>query len=272
MNKSENKKIFDFKKFNAGYSDTNILQNINLAINQNEFIAILGPNGSGKTSLINSIFGICKTTAGDIFFKNENIKNLSKDYLARNIGAVPQTVNLTYNFLVKDFIDLGIVALKKNCYSEKNSSDILHIPKDSVIKIIDELDINHLLNKKIMELSSGEFQRVLIAQSLVKNPKIIFLDEPLAHLDFKYQLEILDILKRLNQNGMTVVVIIHDFFMAFKFFNRLIFFKNGKIFEDILKNDLLADSGKKNYKKIIEEVYEINGGIFDEFFQSQNIF
>jgi len=227
--KYEENNIFEFSNLTAGYGNNIVLQNINLGIKKNDFIAILGTNGSGKTSLINSIFGVCKHINGEILFNGFNIKDLKIENIAKNIAAVPQTVNLAYNFLVKDFVDLGLIAgddYKKDF--DRTSSDC------SLFEIEGLLKIDDLLNKKIMELSSGEFQRVLLAQSLIKNPKIIFLDEPLAHLDLKYQFEILHILQKLNQNGMIIIVIIHDLKLALQFFDRFVFFKDGEIFEDVL--------------------------------------
>ena len=227
--------ILQFKNLTVGYKNKVVLKNINLSFETGEFVAIVGPNGSGKTTLINAVFGLSDIFEGEILVEK------------KKCSAVPQISKPVFNFTVRDFIDLG----DNNCHPELVSGSLINekmlkqVQHDKKMEIIEKLDLVDLLNEGIQEISAGQYQRALIAQSLVKNPEILFLDEPLSHLDLKYQIKIIEFLK--NLKGVTVIAVIHHLDFAVKYFERLVFFKNGEIVE----------SENKEINQVIEEVFEI---------------
>ncbi len=252
-----NNVVFNFKSLTAGYHNQQILKNFSLDLQKQELVAILGPNGSGKSTIINSIFGLTKIFAGEIFFEGANLTNFEPKILTKNIAAVPQIASISYNFLAKDFLKFGILPIQ-NILSRY---ELIEIEQQTDF-IIDFFDLKCILKKPILELSSGEFQRLLISQNLIKNPKIIFLDEPLSHLDIKFQLQILNFLTNLKKKNITIVMVIHDLHLAYKFFDRFIFLKLGETHSDLRKKD----SNTQIFKKIIKEVYEIEETQNDFFY------
>jgi len=223
--------ILEFKNLSAKYADKPVLNDINLIFeNNNNFTALIGPNGSGKSSLINA------------FFKAENIY-ISQGEIIRNkkysVSAVPQISAPVFNFKVIDFIELGI-------------NEFFEGFEKYFDEITEKLDLKNLLQKGIKEISAGEYQRVLIAQSLIKKPKIIFLDEPISHLDLKYQIKILQFLKELSNSGILIICVIHnlDFVLNYDFFDNFIFMKQGEITAKITKQE------KEKLKNTIENVFE----------------
>ncbi|MCP4481574.1 MAG: ABC transporter ATP-binding protein [bacterium] len=219
------KKVLEFKFLTAGYKNKQIvLKDINLAFGVGDFVAVVGPNGSGKTTFIRAIFGLAKILSGEIIVNKADC------------GVVAQMSKPVFNFLVKDFIEFGCHFSSGADYKE----------------VIQGLDLEHLLHQGIQEISAGEYQRTLIAQTLFKNPKILLLDEPLSHLDLKYQIKLVKFLK--NLNGITIIAIIHHLDFALKYFDELIFMKNGEIKERVEHNDFHF---KTKINSIIEEVFEV---------------
>jgi iron complex transport system ATP-binding protein len=238
-------KIIEFKNISAGYENKIILKNICLDIYEKDFIGILGPNGAGKTTLIKTLVNICKPQTGDIFLYEKNLKDISQKKLVQEIAFIPQNLSITFGVTVNDFVSFARFPYKNNFFN-LNDKDLEII--DNAMKIT---DVYKFKNKFINELSQGEFQRVLIAQGLAQNPKVLIIDEPSAHLDIKYQRKILDILKELNNCGMTIVIILHDINLANKYCSREIFIKDGKIIADGIPEHVCN-------KEILYEVYEID--------------
>lgn len=207
------------------YNDKNktVLNNFDFEIKKKDFTAIIGENGAGKSSIIKTIFGVCKLKSGSINFNLDINKNYPK--VTNYISAVPQKTNFIYNFYVKDFIDFGISSLDKNFLSI--TLDYFTEYKNEIFEI---LNINDFikLNKRINDISSGEFQRVLIAQALLKNPQVLFLDECLSNIDIKFQIEILKLLKKFNDKGMSIIMILHNINLAYNFFDKVVFVRNGQ--------------------------------------------
>jgi iron complex transport system ATP-binding protein len=247
-------KIIQFKNISAGYENKNVLNNICLDIYEKDFIGILGPNGAGKTTLIKTLVNICKPKTGDILLYGKNIKNISQKKLVQQIAFIPQNLSITFGITVKDFISFARFPYKNNFFN-LNDEDVEIINRSMKIT-----DVYKFKDKFINELSQGEFQRVLIAQGLAQNPKVLIIDEPSAHLDMKYQRKILDILKELNNSGMTIIIIMHDINLANKYCSREIFIKDGGIIADGIPEHVCK-------KEILYEVYEIDLKINSEIYE-----
>lgn len=200
-------------------SKTFVLNNLNLEINEGDFIAITGLSGSGKTTLMNILSTLDKPTEGHYLFHNKNLCKLSLDSLARfrnkEIGIVFQDFNLIPEFSVIDNIKLPLMFSK-----EKSKVDIE--------QIIDKLLLRDLIDKKAKYLSGGEQQRVAFARALVNDPKLILADEPTGNLDDVNSSSLLEIVKDLNKQGKTIVVITHNMSFA-SHFNKIYVLENGKL-------------------------------------------
>lgn len=192
------------KTFNDGKKKKTILKNLNLSIKTGQSIAITSRSGCGKTTLLNIIGGLLDFDYGDLFINNININSLSlnqiADYRKNYFGFITQNFNLLDDRNVFENVALPLY------YSSIKKSDI----QKRVNTILTTLDISHLAQKNIKNLSGGEKQRVAIARALVKKSKIILADEPTGSLDEKTELDILNIFSKLKNSGITLIIVTHN--------------------------------------------------------------
>lgn len=197
------------------------LKNINLEINEGEFVTILGPSGSGKTTLLNILGGMDGITDGKIIIGSEEISELSSDELTifrrENIGFVFQFYNLIPSLTVLENVELS----KKLQASSSNP-----------LKIIEQVGLSHRINHFPVELSGGEQQRVSIARALCKMPKLILCDEPTGALDSVTGQQILSLLKKYSNNGETVIVVTHNEKIS-EISDRVFYLKDGIIEKEV---------------------------------------
>lgn len=205
---------------NMSFSYTNTtktLQNINMEIKEGEFLAIVGENGSGKSSLIKCILGLNKIQSGKITVNDR-------------IGYLPQMTEIQNNFpaTIEEIVLSGTIPnnVMKIFYTKED--------KKKAEEIMKKLNLYDMRKKCFYELSGGQKQRVLIARALCSTDKIILLDEPVNGLDPKIVLEIYEMLYDLNQNkGLTIVMVSHDVERCLKYCSRVIEIENGKIIKDV---------------------------------------
>jgi putative ABC transport system ATP-binding protein len=198
------------------------LKKINLAIKKGEFIAIMGPSGSGKSTLMHLAGCLDTPTTGKILLEGEDISKLSEAKLAKirnkKIGFVFQAFNLIPRTTALDNVSLPLL------YSNFSHQEM----KKEAVKALKSVNLGDRLNHFPNQLSGGEQQRVAIARALVNQPAIIFADEPTGNLDTKAGAEIMKILKKLNDQGHTVVVVTHELHIG-KFAKRIIKIVDGEI-------------------------------------------
>ncbi|KYH30885.1 high-affinity zinc uptake system ATP-binding protein ZnuC [Clostridium tepidiprofundi DSM 19306] len=193
--------IIDISNLYVYYKNNCALSNINLSVNEGDFLAIMGPNGGGKSTLLKTILGLLKPNKGTIKIMDE-LPQDSKGV----IGYAPQFSKFDKNFpiTVKDVVLTGTLA-KKNIFFHTYGENDYKIIYD----VMKRLNIYDLRNKQIGQLSGGQLQRVLIARAISMTPKILLLDEPTASIDSESKTEIYSILKELNKN-MTIIIVTHD--------------------------------------------------------------
>lgn len=185
---------FEVKNGSFGYNKNNVvLDNISIELNEGEILAILGPNGVGKTTFLKCMMGIMPWINGETLIDNKNIKSIKPKYLWQKVGYVPQAKGLAFSYTLEEMVQFG-----RNAYIGNTGS-----PKKEDMKICLEtmklLKIDHLKDKLCNKISGGELQMALIARALVAKPKILVLDEPESNLDFRNQLIILDTIKNLSK-------------------------------------------------------------------------
>jgi len=219
------------KIYKMGETEVRALDNINLKIDRGEFIAIIGPSGSGKSTLLHILGGLDRPTQGQVIWNGTDITKISDRQLAnfrnKTVGFVFQQFHLLPKTSVLENTLLPTMYLGNGQAPEQ----LIKRAK----KILTELKLEKRLNHTPAQLSGGQQQRVAIARALINNPKTILADEPTGNLDSKSGRKILEILKGLNQKGLTVIVITHDQEIA-KIAKRIIIIKDGKIVKDA-KND-----------------------------------
>ena len=223
------------KNISKKYKDKEILKNISFDIKEGELICILGPSGCGKTTLLNIIGGFVSDFSGDVLLSDENINNIPPE--RREIATVFQSYGLFTHKNVIDNVSYGLKLLKidKNM-REKRARDML-----------EKVGLAGYDKKKIKELSGGEQQRVAIARSMVLNPKLLLLDEPLSNLDVHLRDVMRKEIKRIQkQFGVTMIIVTHDQEDAFKLADRVIVINEGHI-EQIGTPEELYKNPKNNF-------------------------
>ncbi len=222
----------DLKKYyNAGTElEVRALDGVNLNIEQGEFTAIVGPSGSGKTTLLNLIGGLDQATGGEVIINGQNITGLSEneliDFRLHHIGFVFQAYNLIPVLSAYENAEF-IMLLQGKSESER---------RQRVTKLLTEVGLGTQLDKRPAQLSGGQQQRVAVARALASKPKFVLADEPTANLDSKSTAQLLDIMKKLNEEeGITFIFSTHDQRVIDRA-KRIITLEDGQIVSDVAQN------------------------------------
>ena len=238
-------KINNVKKYyGANTNITKAVDGITFSLNEGEFVAIMGASGSGKSTLLNCISTIDNVTSGNIFVGNQDITNIKEDDLAdfrrKNLGFIFQDFNLLDTLTIEENIALSLIINE----SEWKSVD------DRVNKIATSLGIDNILNKFPYVVSGCQKQRCACARALINKPKLILADEPTGSLDSKSSRMLLETMASMNTDfKATILMVTHDSFSA-SFCKRVLFLKDGKIFNEIVK-------GEKSRKEFFNEILDI---------------
>lgn len=234
------------------YGDEYILKNINGNFSEGGFYGILGPNGSGKTSLIRHILKFLNVNEGFIYLNDRNINDYSRKELACRISFVPQNVNIDIDFSVYD-----IVAMGRNPYIKK-FKDLSKEDKEIIDYALEITNCTSIKERKFSYLSGGESQRVLVARAIAQDTKYIILDEPISHLDIKHQVELMETLKKLNKDeNKTIIAILHDLNLCAEYCEKVFLMKNGEIFAEGSVEDVMTKENLKAVYNIDFEIYKM---------------
>ena len=226
-----NKKVLEYKDVEIKLdSDLKIL-GLTLIVYEGEFIFLVGKTGSGKSSILKSMYSENKILDGEAKISNTNLKTISEKnipFLRRKIGVIFQDFQLLKDRTVYKNLEFVLDATGWGNQNEK---------KDRIENCLQKVHISDLSNKFPSQLSGGQKQKVAIARSLLNNPEIIIADEPTGNLDPKSSIEIMNVLEEINQNGNTIVMATHDFSLLHKFKGRILRCRDGKI-DEIHQKDL----------------------------------
>lgn len=207
------------------------IKNLNLKINKGEFVFLIGKTGSGKSSILKSMYSEKKIISGEAIISKTNlslIKNKNIPELRRKIGIIFQDFQLLKDRNVYDNLDF---VLKATGWKNKNER------KEKIELCLNKVHIIDHVNKFPSQLSGGEKQKVAIARSLLNDPKIIIADEPTGNLDPKSSIEIMEVLREINENGNTILMATHDFSLLKKYKGRILRCRNGFV-DEIETKDL----------------------------------
>lgn len=225
------------------YGSHQVLKEVSLNIEPGEGIGIIGPNGSGKSTLLKTMAAALKPLAGDIYFGGQELFKLKPKELAQELAVVPQDTVINFNFSVWEIVMMGRMPHLGRFASETKEDYRL---AEEAMKLTNTW---HLRDKSIMALSGGERQRVILARALTQQPKVLLLDEPIAHLDINHQIELLALVKWLNQkDNLTSVTVLHDLNLAARYCEKLILINEGHIYAVGTPAEVITE-------KIIQDVY-----------------
>jgi len=242
--------ILKIDKLKGGYFQDEIIHGLSLDISRGDFLGVIGPNGSGKTTFLRLISRALKPSSGGVFYKGCNIARMSLKQLCRRVAFVSQDIATGFSFTVEELVLMGrIPHLGRLQFESKKDMQIAR----------EKLALTGILNLKdklINELSAGERQRAVLARALAQEPELLLLDEPTSHLDIGHQVQVLDLLKKLNRTqGLTIIMILHDLNLAASYASRIALMEKGMIFKIGSPEEVLT---YQNIEQVYQTVVLVN--------------
>lgn len=222
-----------------------VLKNVSFTLERGQFLAILGNNGVGKSTLLKCLNKILRADSGELILDGESILSMSNHQVAQRVAFVAQTVP-NAQMTVHDVVMLGRRPYMKWGFTEKDHQ-IVH-------SAMDRLKLAPLRGRFLHQLSGGERQKVMLARALAQQPKLLLLDEPTSSLDIHNQYQVLQIVQELcHHDGLTAVVVIHDLNLALRFCDRFLLLRQGEVYAN-------GDRGVLT-PKALKDVYQIDGRV-----------
>ena len=243
----KNEKIVEVKNLKKQYGDNIILKDINLYINRGEVVSLIGPSGSGKSTILRCIVDLESITSGEILIEGNNLadKNLDKKIkkeMLQKTGMVFQTFNLFPHLLVRNNIVKTLKLVKKIDTSEAEA-----ITK----KMLDLVGLSDKMNSFPNELSGGQKQRVAIARALALQPDILLFDEPTSALDPELVKEVLDIIRKLKEQKITMLIVSHEMNFVREISDRVVVMEKGKILETGTSQQIFENPSSQRVKEFL---------------------
>ncbi len=227
------------------YDAANVLENIDFSAKGGDFIGVVGPNASGKSTLLKSISKVLKPHTGVVLLNERDVHTLKSAEIAKNLAVVPQESVISFAFTALEVVLMGRTP-HLNRFEMESTQDLIIAQKSMELT-----NTWYLAERPIDTLSGGEKQRIIIARALTQEPRVLLLDEPTDHLDINHQIEILDLIKRLSkEKEMVVIGVFHDLNIVSQYCDRLILLHKGRIFAAGGAGDVLTGEN-------IEKVYGV---------------
>jgi iron complex transport system ATP-binding protein len=205
------------------YGDNLVLKDVSFTANDGELMAVLGPNGVGKSTLFRCMLGLLREYRGETLIDGESTRNMSARELARRVAYIPQSHYPAFNYSVFDMILMGTIAQVSGVSSPgKRQIDLVN-------RAMDRLKISHLRNRGYTQISGGERQLTLIARALAQEAKVLIMDEPTSNLDYGNQLRVMAEIKSLAEEGYTIIESSHSPDQAFMYADRILAILDGQV-------------------------------------------
>lgn len=246
---NNNNVILKIRNLNKHFGRLDVLKNINLDLHKQEVLVIIGPSGAGKSTLIRCINRLEEPTSGEIYFDGEKIdKNTDYNKLRERIGMVFQRFNLFHHLTALENITLPLKVVKK-----KTDSDA----KKIAFEYLEKVGLKDRANHYPIQLSGGEQQRVAIARALALQPEIMLFDEPTSAIDVELIKDVLDVMKILARDGMTMIVVSHEMGFAKEVGDRIIFMDKGEIVEENDPEEFFRNPKTERAKQFLSRIINI---------------
>ena len=244
-------KLFEVKNISFSYDDDEIFSDISFSIGKGDVLCILGPNGTGKTTLIKCLNGLHEISSGEILINGENINKFSFKEISKHIGYIPQSHVPSFPFKVFDVVLMGRAPYLNLTDAPKKDD------KDIALEALKTLGIENLKDKEYTNLSGGERQMVFLARVLCQKPDILILDEPTSHLDFGNQIKLLEIIDNLAKSGLSIIMSSHFPDHAFLSSTKVAIMKNKKFIDFGKPDDVVTEENLKKAYSIDVKLIEL---------------
>lgn len=227
------------REVDFSYYNGLVLQDVSLDLAPGSMTSLIGPNGSGKTTLVKVLCGLLKPKHGQVLLWSRDVREMSRKEVARQVALVPQELHVPFDFTAYEMVMLG-----RTPYVRRFGG-ITARDREVVEEMLALTSTSNLAHRPFNELSGGEQQRVVVAMALAQEPHMLLLDEPVVHLDVNHQIEILELIRRLNrETDLTVLATMHDLNLASLYFDQLIMLSDGRVVasgspSEVLHEDLI---------------------------------
>lgn len=232
-----------------GYGSKEVLQGVTLELSAGQFTGLLGPNGSGKSTMLRLCAGILQSQRGRVELEERHLKSYDRRTLASRIAFVAQSISMVFPYTCREVVMMGRYPYFKGLgLSEEPHREIVE-------KCMAETGVLELQERRVTELSGGEAQRVQIARALAQEADHLLLDEPTSHLDVKFQMEVMELLWRLNrERKICILVSLHDLNLASLYCEHLVLLKDGTIYAQGAPGQVLTTAA-------LDEVFGVQGDV-----------
>ena len=230
----------------ARLGGADILRGVDLRAGAGDFVGVIGPNGSGKSTLLKCIYRVLQPSAGTVYLDGRSLEACSFRESAKRVAVLAQHNFYNFDFTVQDVVLMGRAPHKKAL--ERDNAQDYHIVREA----LETVGMESFRTRSFSSLSGGEQQRVILARALAQQTPCLVLDEPTNHLDIKYQLQLMDIVKKLNR---TIIAAIHDLNIAAMYCTFLYVMKDGKVVQAGPPERVLTP-------ELIRKVYEVDAQVF----------
>lgn len=249
-------KLVDVKNISFSYDKDSpaVFENISFSIEKGDVLCVLGPNGTGKTTLIKCINGLHKVNEGEVYLNGANIQNLSFRDISRTVGYIPQGHVPSFPFTVFDVVLMGRSPYVNITSSPKEKD------REIAMNALETLGIEDLKDKPYTNLSGGERQLVFLARVLAQEPDLLILDEPTNHLDFGNQIKLLEIIEQLSKLGLAVIMSSHYPDHAFLAASKVAIMKDKGFIDFGTPDDVLSEENLKKAYGIDVKLMELDDG------------
>lgn len=233
------KNMIEVENLYYSTEDIEILKNISIQVKEKKIVGIIGANGCGKSTLLKNIYRFFKFKQGQIKIDSIFIEDYTPKQIAKKMAVLAQKQNMNFDFTIEEIVEMGR-------YAHQNSIFQVEENNNNVEEALKAVGMYEMKKRSFLSLSGGEMQRVFIARALAQDSDILILDEPTNHLDIKYQLQIMDLIKKTNK---TVLAVIHDMNIASAYCDYIYALKKGKIIAYGESNVFFT---KENIKKVFD--------------------
>ena len=239
--------MINVENLSKNFGDLKVLKNISTTINKGEVISIIGPSGSGKSTFLRCINKLEEPTEGHIYIDGMDLmdKNTDINKIRERVGMVFQHFNLFPNMTVLENLTLSPTIVKKESKEETEKY---------ALYLLQKVDLSDKANSYPNQLSGGQKQRIAIARALAMKPEVILFDEPTSALDPEMIKEVLDVMRNLAKEGMTMLIVTHEMGFARNVGNRILFMDNGEIIEDCSPKDFFENPTNERIKDFLNKV------------------